>query len=93
MRLNYNNERFNIVTNLEKIQQICDEALCVAEKSSLPQKETICALVSIISMMIEHNKNAKEKAVNYIDHLRNGHTLPKHKIIEMLLELTKFEGL
>ena len=89
----HNNERFNIMTNLEKIQQLCDDALCVAERSSAPQKETICSLVTVIGLMTEHNKETKEKAVNYIAHLRNGHTLPKHKIIEMLLELTKFEGL
>jgi hypothetical protein len=27
------------MTNLEKIQQLCDDALQVAEKSSAPQKE------------------------------------------------------
>ncbi len=81
------------MTSLEKIQQICDDALCVAEKSSFQQKETICSLVTVIVLITEHNKNSKEKAVNYIAHLRNGHTLPKHKIIEMLIELTKFEGL
>ncbi len=81
------------MTNSEKIQQICDEALCVDERSSVPQKETIFSLVTVIGLMTEHNREAKEKAINYIAHLRNGHTLPKHKIIEMLIELTKFEGL
>lgn len=93
MRTKHNNEIFNIMTNFEKIQQICDEALCVAERSSVPQKETICSLVTVIGLMTEHNKETKEKASNYIAHLCNGYTLPKHKIIEMLLELTKFEGL
>lgn len=81
------------MTSLEKIQQICDEALQVAEKSGKAQKETICALVSTINMMIEHNKNTKEKALNYVDILRDGHNLPKHKLIAILTELACFDGL
>lgn len=67
--------------------------LCASLRDRQYHKKTICSLVTVIGMLTEHNKETKENAVNYIAHLRNGHTLPKHKIIEMLLDLTKFEGL
>lgn len=81
------------MNQLEKLQAICDEALQVAERSQEPQQTTICALVSVINMMIEHNKETKEKSLNYVDILRDGHNLPKHKIIAILAELACFEGL
>ena len=81
------------MNQLEKLQELCDDALQVAEKSGKAQNKTICALVSTINMMIEHNKNTKEKALNYVDILRDGHNLPKHKIIGILIELACFEGL
>lgn len=81
------------MTSLEKIQAICDEALQVAERSQEPQQQTIFSLVSVIGMMIEHNKEAKEKALNYIDELHSGRNLPKTAIIGILAKLTNFEGL
>lgn len=81
------------MTSLEKIQAICDEALQVAEKSESPQQQTICSLITVISMMIEQNKEAKEKALNYISAMRDGRNIPKNAIINVFSSFINFEGL
>lgn len=76
------------MNKLEQLQAICDDALQVAEKSGKAQKNTICALVTIIGKMIDLNDKRSqvelnEKAANYALLLRQGHNVNK-----LLLALT-----
>lgn len=74
-----------------KVLAILDNALEVADKSDKPQKETICALVQLVNMYDEVgglcDSELKELALNYARILKDGHNLPKHKLIYILESL------
>lgn len=71
-----------------KVLAILDNALEVADKSDKPQKETICALVQLVNMYDEVgglcDDDIKQLALNYARILRDGHNLPKNKLIKIL---------
>jgi hypothetical protein len=71
-----------------KVLAILDNALEVADKSDKPQKETICALVQLVNMYEEVgglcDTELKELALNYARILKDGHNLPKNKLIKIL---------
>ena len=70
-----------------KVLAILDNALEIAEMSDKPQKETICALVQLVNMYDEGglcDSELKELALNYARILKDGHNLPKHKLIYIL---------
>lgn len=71
-----------------KVLEICEHALEIAENSMPAQKETIKALVELVSKYNEkieiHEGGIKELAQNYIVLLKQGHKLPVHKIIHIL---------
>jgi hypothetical protein len=71
-----------------KVLAILDNALEVADKSDKPQKETICALVQLVNMYDEEgglcDTELKELALNYARILKDGHNLPKNKLIKIL---------
>lgn len=70
-----------------KILEILDCALEVAEQSESAQKQVICALVELVNKIIESKIDNTQLARNYIQILRDGHNLPKHKIIILLSNL------
>ena len=74
-----------------KVLAILDNALEVADKSDKPQKETICALVQLVNMYDEVgglcDSELKELALNYARILKDGHNLPKYKLIYILESL------
>ena len=65
-----------------KVLAILDNALEVADKSDKPQ------LVQLVNMYDEVgglcDSELKELALNYARILKDGHTLPKHKMIYIL---------
>lgn len=71
-----------------KVLEICEHALEIAENSLPAQKETIQALVDVICKYNEkieiHEEGVKALAQNYIDLLKQGHKLPVHKMIHIL---------
>ena len=77
---------------LNKLQEMCDDALVVAEKSKKPQQEVICALVTVVGKLIDLNtkKSMGElelKAANYAALLRQGHSVNKANLAKTLDDL------
>lgn len=76
---------------LNKLQELCDDALIVAEKSKKPQQEVICALVTVIGKLTElKTKKPSEleiKAANYSALLRQGHSVNKAILAKTLDDL------
>ena len=79
------------MNQLEKLQELCDDALIVAEKSKKPQQEVICALVTVIGKLTElKTKKPSEleiKAANYAALLRQGHSVNKANLAKTLDDL------